>query len=258
MKQSILSLPRPFVCALVKEDSLDKNILRMREAAFDGAQALGIHMRFMHTAEKNDEGLRRLMSCTSRPVMAIHYRDGVDKSLTDEDRADILLRSAKAGASMIDVMGDLYDKSDEELTHDPAAIDKQMKLIDQIHETGSEVIMSSHVLDHHMNTDQVMEHMYAKCKRGIDLPKLVNLLSTEEELIESVQTLSLLKKELGHPFVYIGSGPFGMKQRLIAPLFGEVLFFAMHPFDNTGEHVAQFPVRELVNLKHYGYDNIIL
>ena len=243
MKQSILSLPRPFVCALVKEDSLEKNILRMREAAFDGAQALGIHMRFMPTAEKNDEGLRRLMSCTSRPVMAIHYRDGVDKSLTDEDRADILLRSAKAGASMIDVMGDLYEPSQFELATSDAAVAKQVKTIEEVHRRGAKVVMSSHVLDRARTADEVIAHLREQEKRGADICKHVSMVNTADEFQESVKTLCRLRAEFKKPWIVLGSGAYGRMQRFLGPQFGCAVEFAVHDYEPGDPYDQQPTIR---------------
>jgi hypothetical protein len=43
-------------------------------------------------------------------------------------------------------MGDYFDRTEGELTMNEDAIKKQMKLIDELHGKGAEVLMSSHVL----------------------------------------------------------------------------------------------------------------
>jgi len=59
--------------------------------------------------------------------------------------ADELLKLADWGATLCDVIGDLYGKHPDELCDDPQAVKKQMALVDKLHEKGVEVLMSSHL-----------------------------------------------------------------------------------------------------------------
>lgn len=77
----------------------------------------------------------------------------------------MLLAAAEAGASIIDVMGDLYDPSPMELTRNPAAVDKQKRLIDRIHGKGADVVISSH-MQCPRTAEQVLEHLSEAAKRG--------------------------------------------------------------------------------------------
>ena len=88
MKQSFLDLPRPFVCALVMQESMDETIAQMHNADFAGAQAIGVHMRRMPEADKTLERMRDMVRCTVRPVLAMHYRNVPDDGLSDDARAE--------------------------------------------------------------------------------------------------------------------------------------------------------------------------
>src|SRR5690606_38524037 len=106
-----------------------------------------------------------------------------------------LLTAADAGASMIDVMGDLYHPSPMEITYNQNAIDKQKRLIDKIHEKGADVVISSH-MSNSLNTEQVLEHMRALEERDPDVVKIVTSVNTEDELAEALITTMALNREL--------------------------------------------------------------
>ena len=55
---------------------------------------------------------------------------------SDEELAEELVELAKCGADLCDVMGDYFDRQPDEVAVDETAINKQMKLINRIHEKG--------------------------------------------------------------------------------------------------------------------------
>lgn len=57
-----------------------------------------------------------------------------------------LLELAHCGATVCDVIGDLFDPQHGEMTTSPVAVNKQMALIEPPHGTYAEVLSSSHVL----------------------------------------------------------------------------------------------------------------
>ena len=56
-----------------------------------------------------------------------------------------LLELAGCGADLCDVMGDYFDRRPDEAAVDRAAIHRQLRLIEALHERGAKVLMSSHI-----------------------------------------------------------------------------------------------------------------
>ena len=144
-KLSFFNRQTPAVTALLSEKSVNDFMVQMRAAEFDGADAIAAELKFLPPEERTRENFSAMMNCTQLPYMFISYRNDTFLGADDEARQKYLLLAAECGAEVIDVMGDLFDPSELELTRDASAVKKQMKLIDEIHSIGSKVIMSSHM-----------------------------------------------------------------------------------------------------------------
>ena len=124
-----------------------------------------------------------------------------------------LVKIAESGATLVDVMGDMFSVHPEELTDDEAAIKKQMQLIDKLHSLGAEVIMSSHVWKF-TRAERVLEMAREQKRRGADIIKIVAGAATMEQQIENLRITELLKRELGAPFLFLSGGECAMHRRL--------------------------------------------
>ena len=247
-----VDLPRPFVCALVQQPTLDDTIAMMHQSDYDGAQAIGVDLCRMK--EVSDDDLKKIMRCTTKPVYAMCYRYG-DDGRSDDERAEMLVRMAKAGASIADVMGDLFDPQPTQLTMDETAVQKQRALIERLHAEGCDVLMSSH-LQTAMTAEEIYAHLHEFENRGADVVKIVPVVNTRAELLESIRATMLLKEKLDRPFVHVCNGAFGRHQRTIAPMLGEMLLFGMEPTRHTGEVVAHLPVGILRDIETAVYEHI--
>ena len=145
-KPSFLNLPRPILVCITGETTIEANIANIRNAEYEGAHAFAIHLEKVGQANHSDEALRRMAGCTRKPVMMLHYRDAgaLPRAYTDEERMDLLRRAIRCGAACVDLTGDTFNAGDCEFTENSRAVDMQRKFIDEIHELGGEVIMSSH------------------------------------------------------------------------------------------------------------------
>lgn len=243
MRPSFVNLPKPFIVEVVTDPDPDSAIASIRNGEYDGAQAYDLHLRALERQYHNVNDLERIIKSTSRPVMMINYRG--DKTwagqATDEERVASHLLGVKAGASACDLMGDLFDPSPMEITCNQTAIDRQRKLIDQIHGMGAEVIMSSHTWVH-MTTEQVVEHLKRLEARGADMVKVAASVNNEQELLEAFQTTVTLKKELKVPFIHICMGQYGKLHRFVGPMLGSSLIFCVQSYTPKG-HKEQPLVR---------------
>ena len=148
-----------------------------------------------------------------KPCYVTNYRYAYNKNLSDDELSDGIITLAENGATLCDVMGDIFCKHPEELTDNDEAIQKQMKLIDKLHNLGAEVLMSSHLYKY-APADRVLEIAFEQKRRGADIIKIVTAADTMEQQIENLRITNLLKQELGAPFLFLSGGECSIHRRL--------------------------------------------
>ena len=148
-----------------------------------------------------------------RPSYVTNYRYAYNQKLTDDELADGLITLAESGATLCDVMGDIFCKHPEELTDNDEAVQKQMKLIEKLHSIGAEVLMSSHLYKF-APAERVLEIAFEQKRRGADIIKIVTAADTMEQQIENLRITNLLKQELGAPFLFLSGGVSTIHRRL--------------------------------------------
>ncbi len=220
MKPTFLNREKPLLTSMIQVRTPSEFISLARTSMFDGADALGFQIEQFPKEYRTEKQYRSMFRfADDKPVYVTCYRVGLNEGMSDDELAEELLLCGRAGGTLMDVMGDLYDKSPDEITRNAAAIDKQKKLIDTMHESGLEVLMSSHT-KRFMNHDEVLSIALEHQKRGADIAKIVTASTTEEEMLENLKTSSLLKKELDIPYLFLSVGPYCKMHRNIGPVLG--------------------------------------
>ena len=144
------------------------------------------------------------------------------------------MRLAKCGATLCDVIGDLWQCGAPcQMAHDENAIKKQMELIDKIHAAGAEVILSAHV-HKVISAEKVLEIAREQKRRGADVCKIVTWADDREGEVENLRITTLLKKELDIPFLYLAGGESKILRR-IGPMFGSCMWLCV---DERNENSA--------------------
>jgi 3-dehydroquinate dehydratase len=229
MRPSFLQLRSPYLAAIINETTPEQTIAGILTCEHDGAEAFVVDLAGWEPARLTLGELARVFRCTGRPMMPLFYRSRnltADK-VSDDERAELMLRAVDAGAAACDVMGDMFDPSPRERTRDRKAIEAQKRLIDRIHANGAEVLMSSHAQSEFLSAEEVLDHLSDFVSRGVDIAKIVVRADSGDELVEACRTTVLLKKELGAPFVHLCCGKYGRLQRYIAPSLGAALTFGL-------------------------------
>ncbi len=199
-----MTYERPLLTCMVQAETPE----RVKEliARSEGAEAFGMQFCRMKPEFQTSEVYRELFAAASPfPTYVTNYRYGYNAGKSDEELAEGILKLADCGATLCDVMGDLFDKQDDELARDEGAIEKQMKLIDKLHAKGAEVLMSSHVFKF-TPAERVLEIALEHKNRGADIAKIVTGASSMEDQLENLRIVHLLKKELGIPFLFLANG----------------------------------------------------
>lgn len=249
---SFLNFDRPMITAMVNSKTPKDTIELIKIAAAEGADAVGIQTDGFLPEYRNVEEYRRVLAAANgMPTYVTHYRTGEFKSNSDNDEniGEHLIEIARAGATLVDVMGDLYCKHTDELTTDPVAVEKQIRLIERLHAEGAEVLMSSHTLKY-MPTERILEIANAQIERGADIVKIVAYANSEEEQVENLKTSLILKRELKKPFLFLAGGECKIHRRL-GPSFGACMWLC----DAAYEEGAT-PLRPLISQVKAIYENL--
>jgi len=230
MRKSFLNQPHPVITGIMAGQTPQELIAEAKNGEFDGAQGIAIDLADLKPEFRHQEALKSIIDAVSLPFMFFFYRRDKWGDSSDDQRQELLLAAADAGASMIDVMGDLYDPSPLEITGRPAAIEAQKRLIDRIHAKGADVVISSH-MSCARSTEQVVEHMRALEARGPEMVKIVTTVDTEEELGEAFRTTLALQRELKTPFIHLCNGKFSRPHRFFGPALGAAVGFAVYRYE---------------------------
>ncbi len=240
MKLDFLTNYRPIVTVMIQSETATNAINTIRNAVYEGSDAFGLQIcRLAHEERKY---LKEIYSSSAgRPFYITNYRYGYNEGLSDEECMQGLIEGLKLGGMLGDVMGDTFDKTSNELTKNPIAVDKQRKLIEKIHNMGKEVLMSSH-LYRYAEAGEVLEIAYEHQKRGADISKIVTAASSEEEEAENIRITSLLKKELDIPFLFLSGGTHYKVHRLVSPMLGSCMSLCVQQYDELATK-SQPPLR---------------
>lgn len=214
MKKSFLNHNNPLLTVMLQCEKPETAIGRIRNANCSGADAYGLQIESLKPEYRNSDTYKRIFAeMKDKPCYVTNYRMANNSGKTDDELAKGLLELAENGATLIDIMGDLFCKHEEELTDNKAAIEKQIQLIDNIHDMGKEVLMSSHLYKF-ASAERVLEIAFEQKRRGADIIKIVTAADTMEEQIENLRITDLLKRELGAPFLFLSGGECSIHRRL--------------------------------------------
>lgn len=232
MKKPIFTekLTRPLLASMLMENNADDSIVRIRKSIYDGADVLAMHLEYLKSEYQNQKTLRRIFDyAEDKPVFTMFYRTDFNGHITDEEHVALQLEAARAGASMVDMMGDIYNPNAMQLATDQKTIDRQRAMVDAFHKEDCEVMFSSHTWCF-MTAEQTLDHCDQLIRRGADMVKIAMCAFEEEQMQEVYRTTQLMKKELSVPFQHVCMGQYGKVHRMIAPLFGSMMVFCMQDY----------------------------
>lgn len=215
MKKSFLNHERSLLTAMLFQyNDFEQTVGGIRNGLANGAEAFCLQIESLKEEYKNLENYKKMFAeMQGKPCYVTNYRSGSNSGKCDETLAEEMLEIAENGATLCDVMGDMFCRHPEELTDNPEAIERQMKYIKALHEKGVEVLMSSHVLKF-TPAERVLEIALEQKRRGADIIKIVTGAETMEEQIENLRITTLLKKELDTPFLFLSGGECSIHRRL--------------------------------------------
>lgn len=248
MNQRLSQLPAPALAGVVKERKVPAAIAEIKNCTFSGATMIDLHLPYLESTEIEDLG--KIISSSRIPILALNYKKmplGEDAELFETNRVESLLRAVQAGAAGIDMQGYTFDQKSKhafcgenkysftrngpkEVVTDEAIISRQCDLIERVHQMGREVLLSCHP-GIFMNSDEVVELALFLEKRNPDILKIVTKAENEDELMETIRTMTVLKKEIRTPIAFHASGSAGIPSRILNPLLGGHIAFCVDRYD---------------------------
>ena len=229
MKKTFLEYKEPLLTVMVQADNPDRIKDLMKKSTPLGGEAYGIQFEKMKKEFKSENIYKDLFSYTDKPTYVTNYRSYENEGKTDETLANELIEFSKCGATLCDMMGDFFDKQKGEFTTNEDAIKKQMELVNKLHESGSEVLMSSHVLEF-TPAEKVLEIALGHQSRGADISKIVVGANSMQEQIENIRIMNLLKENLKIPFLFLSGGECHILRR-IGCEFGSCMYLCVYEHD---------------------------
>lgn len=250
MKKILSQLPTPALAGVVKEKSAKAAIAEIKNCMYDGATMIDLHMSCLEN--RDTDALKEIISSTKLPVLALNYNqtyDWQDAGFSEEERAELFLRSVEAGAAGVDIQGYTFDLNSKhcfcgedkfsftkgnpkEIVTDEKTISKQCEFIEKVHFKGAEVLLSCHP-GIPMDAHQVVDLALFLEKRGPDIIKIVTIASNEDELLESFKAMSLLKRNVKTAVSYHASGEWGSLSRIVNPMLGGHIMFCVDRFKES-------------------------
>lgn len=231
MKKTFLEADKALLTVMVQADNPDRIKELIDKSLPEGAEAFGMQFECLNHEFRNSDTYKNLFSyANDKPVYVTNYRSKNNEGKTDCKLAEELLELAECGSTLCDVMGDLFDKQPDELAVDENAVKKQMKLIENLHKKGAEVLMSSHVLKF-IPCERVLEIALEHQRRGADICKIVTGAETMEQQIENLRIISVLKENLNIPFLFLSGGVCHIMRRIGGEL-GCCMYLCVHEYDD--------------------------
>lgn len=228
MKATFLGHDKPLLTAMVIRKTPEDFIDIINKSLADGAEAIGLQMEHLERQYRTREIITSIFeACQGKPIYVTSYRSDASEGMTDEECAEYLLFLADCGATLCDFQSNLFDKAaPREYTKDPVAVEKQKALIAEIHRRGAQVMMSAHT-GSLLTPAETLELARAQIERGSDISKIVNG-SDDDSLPSCIETIQLLKKELGAPYLYLVGGACAKTIRQIGPSLGVHMYLCVH------------------------------
>lgn len=227
MKASFLNHDKPLLCAMIQCATPDECCEKIRLSLAAGAEAIAIQLdRLKRNLRTRNHLTQIFAACAGKPIYVTSYRTGENIGMTDDECVELLLLALECGATLFDVMGDLYDRSPQyELTMDKEAVKKQMALIDKIHQAGGEVLISSHT---YKSTTLEENLMIAReqARRGADVIKIVNDAQSADEIPIYIDAIQKIIHETGKKLLFLASGKAELL-RYIGPSLGVCMYLTV-------------------------------
>lgn len=203
--KTFLNGKKPLV-AMIQCKTPEKCIEKIKASLIDGAEAFGIQLCQLEKKYRTIEILKDIFSyCENKPIYITSYRYNESIGMTDSECAELLLLGLESGATLCDIMGDLFMQNENQITEDADAVSLQKALIKKIHKKGGEVLISTHDF-RELSGEEIFDIAKLQSEHGADIIKIVVKSESIEKLPEYIKVIQRVNKEIGKPFLFLDTG----------------------------------------------------
>ncbi len=271
-KRKFTEIPQPFICTILSDSNPTDSIRSIRLSDYDGTDAYEMNLMMLRKEFLNEKDLRYVFQSTVKPIIVCHYQWDYEAPLDmgEEERFELLLNTVRWGASGIDLEADAYDPSSgppewseearaysldrsskpRDWTTDPAAIQRQREIIEEVHRLGGEVLMCAHTRVH-LSVEEAVSMAKEMEARGADIAKVVSVNTNYEDLLDSMRATLEIKNALGIPFIMMSHGEHSKIGRVVCPILGSMLAFCTQPLSPGG-----YPLQPPISAMKAAWENI--
>lgn len=204
-------------------------IKKIKASLRDGAEALGVQLCQLEKQYRTKEIISEIFaSCEDKPVYITAYRFNNGR-MTDEESAALLLLGLESGATLCDVMGDLFCPNDYQITEDEEAVSRQKSLIKAIHEKGGEVLISTHDF-RELSADEIFRVAMLQSEHGADIIKIVVQSQSLTVLPEYLSVIQKVDREIKKPFLFLDTGACSNILRKVGPNLGTCMYLCVESY----------------------------
>jgi 3-dehydroquinate dehydratase len=262
-KSKFTEIKQPLICTIITDKTPADCKRTIWLSDYDGTDAYQWHLMMLDKTFLNESSLRPVFESTVKPIIVSFYRWDYEKHLDidEEERIHLLLNAFRWGSNGIDLEADAFDPTPgppewsprardyslnpnskpREWTMDPAAIQRQKEVIEEIHSMGGEVLMSCHSRVR-LSVEQIVSMGREMEGRGADIVKIVRVDFSFEDLLETLRATLELKKTLKVPFIMGSHGQHSKIGRVVCPMLGSMLAWCTQPM-SPGGYPLQPPIK---------------
>lgn len=223
----VKKLNEPILVLMLRSGTPESLIKEIEVGIKSGAEGFCLPIQEMAKEHRTAEQIKSIIDAMGGRVCYVtNYRrsDLNTEVQSDEESAKEMLTVISCGADIVDVMGDMFLPSPDEITYDEEAVEKQKEYIAKIHEMGATALMSSHVLKY-LPPDEVLKIAKAQASRGVDIVKIVVMSDTEEQLYSNFEINAMLTREIEQPVLFLSGGECRHKHRIFGPFLSKPNLF---------------------------------
>ncbi len=230
MKPTFLNANKPLLTVIIQAATPQRVSFLVKNSVENGADAFGLQICRLNKEYQNPQDIADLFSLMgNKPVYITNYRHSENMGKTDTELAKEMISYANCGATLCDVMGDMFGITENQVTNEPSVVKKQKEYIKELHKNGAEVLMSSH-MQKFVEKEELLKIALGMEERGADIAKIVTFANTPYEQIKNLEATLYLKEKLSIPFLFLSNGYCHMLRR-VGPVLGSCMYLCVYEHD---------------------------
>lgn len=240
MNPTFLKYDKPLLTAAIKCQTPSECIDKIGRSLAEGAEAFCVHLEGLKAEHRRPQLLSEIFAaCEGLPICATAYRTDESRGLSDDELVELLLMAMKSGATLLDVMGDLYTRNHAHgISWSMAEILRQAFVVNRIHMAGKEVLISS--FPRSGVTVEELEMIAGEIViRNGDVIKIVDTVKSKERIDDCVKAIRRITETYDQKLLFLTRGE-DRTIRSVGPSLGVCMYMCVQDdgIGDEGEYLS--------------------